>query len=811
MFNTNTLNKNKELKLKTFICAFISALLMFLPFVVYQNGYFTCYGDFTSQTVVFNSQCNELIKNGQLSWCWWNNAGTDFVEAFSYYTLGSPFFYLTLLFPAKMVPYLLVPVMCLKIALSALFAYIYLRQYTKTSYAAMAGSLLYALSGWTIYNLFFYTFLDALIFLPLILYSLDRFITNKDRGLLCLSIALCALDNYYFIFQIGLFAMVYFLVKLLRKDYIISFKEFLNLAFEVILGILISSILLLPSIINILSMPRINGSEYSDKNDIFKNISSLFIQTNYEKYIEILNGFFFPSISTGLNPVFRESTLRWGSVSYGLPMISIIGVISFMKEKTKHWLKPMLIISLLCMFIPVLNSAFNLFSAHYMRWTFIPVLFMALATAIALEDKQYSFKMPTVFIGVFLSILCIIPFFLPNKTKKGWVFGCFDVVGSTWYKRQWILMCVISVVSLLVFVLFISIRRTNFKKFFKTFIACSCVTFIISGIISISFGVSTITDYKNYPVKSFIESEVNIDDTSENYRVATDIQFYNYTQLHGYQSAENFQTFVSNSTTEFYQYLGYKIGGPYSYYDNNKVRTFLSTKYFITDKEGYSDYKKTKDSYKKSPLNKDGTLKSFGYKILDKKDGVNLYKNNYYIPYGFTYDKYYFKEDVNNLNIDEKSTLLLNGMLLNKVQEKKYSHMFNGKLDVKKAISNDSDKSYARDCENITSNGVAQNFKITNNGFNCNFSSDKDNLLFFSIPYHDGWSAYVNNKKIEIEQVNIGFMAIPVTEGQNDIVFVYENNFVEIGRYISIVCILVFIVYLFFINREKFIIKRRHC
>ena len=69
--------------------------------------------------------------------------------------------------------------------------------------------------------------------------------------------------------------------------------------------------------------------------------------------------------------------------------------------------------------------------------------------------------------------------------------------------------------------------------------------------------------------------------------------------------------------------------------------------------------------------------------------------------------------------------------------------------------------------------------------------------VFFSIPYESGWTAYVNGEKVDIEQVNVGFMAIRVNAGANiRIEFVYQTPGLFLGCIISIVCIILLVLYM---------------
>lgn len=795
IINNNTVSpllKSKELKFKTFGIAFISALLMFLPFLIIQGGLFTYFGDFTYQTLTFNTLCNRLFKEGQIGWCWWNNAGSDFVETFSYYTLGSPFFYLTLLFPYSFVPYLIAPIICLKIALSALFAYLYIRQYAKTPYGAMTGAILYAFSGWTIYNLFFYVFLDALILFPLLLYAIDKFINDGYRGVVCPIVALCILDNFYFAFQMGVFSCIYLLIRYFKSKKITK-KIFLNLFFEVILGVLMGAVLLLPTIINTLQMPRISGSKFK--------IKDIFIQ-GFEYNYEILVGFFFPSVTPGIDTLFKDSGLKWSSVSFALPLMFLSGVFSYIRENKKSWLSIIFYMSAIGMFIPFVSLIFNAGNAYYLRWTFMPILFMALCSCIALEDKKYSFRAATMVNIVLIIFLAVIAFILPIDKNKNTI-GLFDTstdVGKSSY-YLWSVIAIVSIVSILIFALIIEKRRKNVKKFFKILISCICISFIFSGMVSIFTGSAANANYSTLPVDGYVNADVDIDDTSENYRVSSEIGFLNLEEFKRVQSAENFQTYISNSTTDFYMYLGYNIGEKYSYWNNNEVKTFLSTKYYLTNKYGYSEIskdEKEKAKYKTLPIDKDGNLKLHGYKLIKKDSNFNYYENENYIPYGFTYKNYYLESETKKLSMQQKSALLLKGIMLSSEQEAKYGKILK-KLNVSDAISSIDDNTYDNDCSLLQNGPTAQNFKITKEGFTCDYSSKKKNLLFFSVPYDEGWSAYINGKRVDIEKVNVGFMAIKTQKGDNKIEFKYHNTKLTYGAIISAFALLIYLIYLKFI------------
>ena len=82
------------------------------------------------------------------------------------------------------------------------------------------------------------------------------------------------------------------------------------------------------------------------------------------------------------------------------------------------------------------------------------------------------------------------------------------------------------------------------------------------------------------------------------------------------------------------------------------------------------------------------------------------------------------------------------------------------------------DEAMAYDCEQLKQTS-ADSFETDNNGFTAKVTRDKENLVFFSVPYDEGWSATVNGKEVEIEKVNVGFMAVKVDAGVSEIRFNY--------------------------------------
>ncbi|MDY4361079.1 YfhO family protein [Streptococcus sp. BJSWXB3CM3] len=81
-------------------------------------------------------------------------------------------------------------------------------------------------------------------------------------------------------------------------------------------------------------------------------------------------------------------------------------------------------------------------------------------------------------------------------------------------------------------------------------------------------------------------------------------------------------------------------------------------------------------------------------------------------------------------------------------------------------------------------NKVTVNYKVKN-----------ETSIFFTIPYDQGWSAYQNGKKLQIQQAQTGFMKIDVPEGEGTITLSFIPKGFIAGASCSLIAIIVFIFY----------------
>ena len=126
---------------QTFVLCTLLAMLLFLPICLRDgmDGTFFHYaGDYNAQQILFWQYGNNFVKQGG-SFSWQTDLGSGFINAYSFYILGSPFYWLSLLMPSSLMPWAMVPLFCLKFAIAGSGAYLWAKRWIRNPQYAMLG------------------------------------------------------------------------------------------------------------------------------------------------------------------------------------------------------------------------------------------------------------------------------------------------------------------------------------------------------------------------------------------------------------------------------------------------------------------------------------------------------------------------------------------------------------------------------------------------------------------------------------------------------------------------------------------------
>ncbi len=797
-----TLHPEKEKRLFTFFLAMITAAAIFLPSMLISQGYFTFYGDFNVQQITFYKNCHQAIRTGNTAWSWITDLGSNFVGSYTFYLLGSPFFWLTIPFPNNFVPYLMGPLLILKFGCAALTAYLYIRRFTKTPQAACLGGLLYAFSGFSVYNIFFNHFHESIIIFPLLLLSLELLIVENKRGFFALMVAASAIINYYFFFGMVVFTVIYYFVRLFSGAFEFRFLRFLVVAFEAVLGVALAAAILMPSFEAVIGNERVS--------QILLGWDAITYKRE-QIYFNIIECFFFPPDLPARPVFFPDAEVRWSSLGGWLPVFSMAGVFTWFFNRKNNWLKHLIGICIFIALVPILNSMFSALNhSYYARWFYMPILMMILATVMLTEDSSVDWKRGFRWTaGITVGIALVIGLF-PQKNDKGDIaIGLFSntyfsdeystvtLFGRkinlpfdlTYFLRFWITV-LIAVVGIVMLWLLLKCLPKNRKRFYRGAIACVCIVSVIYANLFIiggrrhSFGVDSVV------IDQLIEGEAYIEDESE-FRIDVYEGADNTGMFLGYPCINAFHSVVPSSITEFYDYLGKdRTVASRPGEDLAAIRPLLSVKYMLDS------------TLFKEKFAEDGKTVLPAYKYVKTTGGYDLYENLNYIPYGFSYEYYMTRDFCDSYTEENRANMMLKAILLDDEQIKRYSGILKNIEDSNDASFSISDSEMAKDCRKLKATS-AYEFKIDNKGFTAKVERDKASLVFFSVPYDKGWSATVNGEPAQIEKVNVGFMAVEVDKGDSVIRFDYETPSLALGCNITEIALAFFVGYLIIVHYFK--------
>lgn len=771
----------KEKYLTAFILGFVTLLVVLIPVMICDKGYFIYYGDFNAQQIPFYNLANDAVRNGQFGWNWYTDLGSDFMTSYSFYLIASPFFWLTTILPRALVSYSLPTLLALKHGLASLTAYIYIRRFVRSKEAALTGAMLYAYSGFQIFNIFFNHFQDVTAFFPLMLIAMEENICNRRRGWFAVIVAFMAALNYYFFTGQAVFLILYFFMRMPCRDFPVTFRKFLGLFAEALIGTAISGAILLPSALSIIENYRVNQHLYGDRYIFYGEDS---------RVMRVIQTFFLPSEAPARPNLFKSEGAKWSSVGGYMPLFSMLGVITFMRTRKKHWAARLSWICIFCSFIPILNCMFYTFnSSYYARWFYMPILIFAMMTAQSLDEEDADFK-PAIIMTSAVMIFFGLISFIPEK-KDGKI-SWFTLPNDFGY--FWLTFGIAA--AMLFFAVYILRRKKKGLYYEKLMVYSTAAASVVCVLCTVVYGAVTPSSANEYINKAINGGDGVYEEVSENnfFRIDISENCDNYPMLWGLPNMRAFQSVVTTSIMDFYDAVGVQRDvasrADISHYT---LRGLFSVKYFYREKiddYSYEKYQSEEISLDSSEISDKNGIKAShvditkylpGFEYVGSNDNFEIYENTLYIPMGFGYDTYVPEEAAETKGKNTREKILMSTLILNNEQIEKYSDIM---TEAESTVFGSNKDDYVRACLQKRRN-CSESFTFDSKGFQSEITLDKPQLVFFSVPYSNGWTAEVNGQPAEVEKVSYGFMAVRAEEGSNTITFRYQTPGLKTGIVIS--------------------------
>ena len=766
------------------LCA-LTAAIFFLPFYLLDGGFFHYAGDFNSQQISFYRYMNGFVKGAgypdsafagapRNTFSWATDLGSGVMNAYSFYLYGSPFFWLSVLLPQSWLPYMMVPLLVLKFGVAGGGAYLYLRRYVKNANYAVLGACLYALSGFAVYNVFFNHFVDVVALFPYLLWALDEAIYEDRHGLFAFWVAVNLLNNYFFFVGQVLFLCIYFVCKLSARDFRLTGRKFGHLLWESVLGVAMGCLLLFPAVLSLLQNPRTI--------DLSSGWGFL-TYSKVQQYLAILLSWILPPDSPYLTSVWSEGVIKWTSMTAYLPLCSLAGAMAYWRSRKADSKKRIVAVCAVCALVPVLNSAFYaLNSSYYARWYYMPTLILAAMTVNALEDPDVDLDAPARGIGwIMLATLVFAVVPVRDDTTETWSLGVLKNPG------QFFVVLGFGLLGLMLYRVLCSKWRQD-SRFAQRMTAAMLV--FACAFTMVHIGIGKFGQW--YTDSDLVEQDTNAlllkNDLPEgDYRIDTYKIHDNIGMWLDKSCLQYFGSTAAPSILSFYPALGVKRDvRSEPELSNYALRGLLSVEYLITTPEKQNDFENEADA---------------GWEHAFTKDGYAVYRNTNYVPMGFTYDYYLTQTEYEETAKATRSNLLMRALVLTDedaaVYGKYLTHLPEGRREDLYY------ESYVQDCRERRAT-AASVFQMNNSGFHAEITLEKENLVFFSVPYDDGFTAYVNGQETDIVEVDEGLMAVLCPAGENSIDFVYQPDGIQLSRPLTLGGIAVWLAYTaYFVWRKR--------
>ncbi|MBR0090989.1 MAG: YfhO family protein [Lachnospiraceae bacterium] len=776
-----------------FLLAFLMYVICVLPVLIMHGGLFFYYGDYNVQQVPFYILAHRAVRSGAFFWHWGLDLGGSLIGDLAFYLTGSPFFWLTIPFPESVVPYLMPFLMALKYATGATLGYLYIRRFTRTDTAARTGALLYAFSGFNACNIVFNHFTDAVCFFPLLLMTFDDLcaaVSGKEKkGLFypwlrfTLTVSMLAVINYFFFFGMVLFLLLYAVIRYCNRTYFPSLAKMFGMAFFAgVCGVMIVGFYLSLAYEGVSGNTRLSSMLTG---------YDLLVYNNPRMYPDFLKSMIMTPDIIGRGTLFYSGNVKNASLAFYLPMFGVAGIAAYfrMTRGMRDWVRRLLCACLVIALIPVLNAAFFMLNTtYYARWYYMPCLFGALATALAVERGRYADLKRGTVIQTALFLLMILVYFLPSKNDEGELV-MFNMSDNPKYFMVDSIVTAVLTLLLILVVFLISTRRLRMTVLFIVTIASSiAMTMNVLG-----KGKSLIS---NNGMEMWQEQmlEVKPQLPAEGfYRTETDDTATNYEMVWGFPTVHCFLSTVPSEIFAFYD----GAAGISRWVESelpiarHGLRALLSVRYYIWNSAIYND----------GEFGKGEGVYGFD-DIVYEDHGLTVFENKNFIPPGFTFD-YFVRQSV--FDAETKSShdkLLVKALILADEDADKYGHLMEEMTadDLAVHISNTEFDALCRQ----RAESACVRFETDTDGFYARTAHlAKDSLVFFSVPNTKGFTMYVDGKETEIISADYGLMAVFVPKGTHEIEAVYRPVYLGAGRVISLAGVLIALGYGTVYNVQK--------
>tara|TARA_R100000027_G_scaffold61041_1_gene52119 strand:- start:1463 stop:4540 length:3078 start_codon:yes stop_codon:yes gene_type:complete len=704
--------------------------------------------------------------------------------------IGDPFLFILYALPPKLLGFGMGWVQFLKTLVAAVFFLGWLRLLGIGRYAASVAVVGLVFSGHMVIRGNWNHYASEVVMVAFALFAFECFLRKRIWHLLPLAILFLVIRGVYHTY---VWSILFFGYALLRLWMEAGWKpkwiagQVLRLGACYVLGLGLSAVFFLPNLYEIFSSPRVSGSE----SGILEFAQSALYSINPpEEWLSSLYGIFAPDILgrgifySGWRNYLEGPHLYAGTLVVLLLPQALIG----RRPRTRWILWGVLLAILLYIFVPYVRYCLNAFSGVYYKTSsfWIPVALAGIA-AVGLDDLIRKRKLDLCLLGGTLLVCVVALLFLRNSEYA----MEFVRVKESYRVYRHTLYLLFGYSALLVFLRYGRSRPA----------ALLLIPLLLVWEVG-QFARESTQDRFDLRADSLTTHGFYFDDSYDAVAMieAADSSFYRIEKGPGCarlndplgQGFKGLTSYYSFNAGGYLDFLGtggfdvdYRVPGLGSSYvcgmrERYVLETLLSMKYYIM-RSG-----------------EESSLSPF-YKAWGRAGDSLIYENTCFVPFGSVYFSTISEEEMRALRPGERDLVALAAAV---VPEAWPVEGLNELPKVSRETLEEIDKRTLHgpreererlyfDLAKALGTHAVEWTNWNSNRFEGNIELDRPGLLFVSIPDNRGWTAEVNEKKVEVIPVHFGFKGVLLNEGKNDVVFKYFPPMMRAGIAISLATILI--------------------
>ena len=785
------------------MAALLSAVLMILFWGYLFGDSLYLFKDIGSDTINYYypqmlNVSNYLREEGIPAWSFNQGMGQNMLPL----SIGDPFMCILYLFDPKSLAYGIAWMEVLKFFIAGFLFYKYLRILSFTHHSSLVGGLAYAFCGFMMVGSGWYVFSTQGVYIAALLLGFERLFQKKSCWLFTIAVFYLACDISFYLYLGALFILVYSTFRLI-DEYGWQPKKFLFNYFQMAvwgaLGVLMSSVLLFSTIDQMMNSPRVAGDSAN-----FEKLLSRFpfafedVKHNFTVIARLFSNDLLGNADVNadtrvLNFTGWYNYLEAPALYSGLfTLLLIPQAISLSSGKKRRLYLAGLIMVTIPVIFPFFRNAIWLFTMDYYR---IYGLFFILAyllvglSALDLIYKERKINIRLLIITfIFLFLLLLIPFEFFRPLDMNVNMGLRNI-----------LLIFLAAQTLVI----AGLGYMNYRQLARiAFLGLVAVELILVS----SFNSST-----NRTVLSKQEFKQKL--------------YYNDYTIDAVEM-------LKKKDPGFYRISKYYVSGVHSQLNDSRAQDYYSTSnYHSFNHKSYIHFLASLDiinpkdetqtrwvyglnerpllqilAHNKYILIKQPELSQIGYEVFDSVGDVKIFKNKYFLPFGYAYDKMLDSATFHKLSKEEgslkKQVCLLKSIVLDNADMASFAGLekFETSVLTQAALNDElpSDiaarKQYVMEMTKFSQNNIQGRIKL-----------DKAMAVFFAMPFDPSWSVKVNGKAATLYRGNLGMTALPLPAGEHNIELSFTRPYWRLSLFLSGIGFSVFVVALAW----SIIIKRK--